>query len=203
MPAGSSWATSRREQDRSRRGARSHRQPAHRTRDHPIAAALLALLSACGSSSPEPAPPACPTALFLKGAERTAAYRPGTDPRPADLRYLAVLTDLASACRYENNGVDVALRFNLIAEQGPAYDGGPLRLTYFVATMGPDQQILNKQLFDADVAFPEGQQLAGSAQEMTVHLPEVTPAAGQQYGVFLGFQLDDAEMRRRLEPELQ
>jgi hypothetical protein len=165
-----------------------------------IAAASLALLSACGGSSPQPAPPPCPTVLLLKGAERTADYRPGPGTRPADLRYLAVLTDLVSICRYEDNGVDVALRFDLIAEQGPAYDGGPLQLTYFVASLGPDQQVLSKPLFDADIAFPEGQRRAGSTQEMTVHMPDVTPAAGPQYSVFLGFQLDDAEMRRRLEP---
>jgi hypothetical protein len=167
-----------------------------------IAAALLALLSACGSSSPQPASPACPTVLLLKGAERTAEYHPGPGTRPADLRYLAVLTDLVSICRYEDNGVDVALRFNLIAEQGPAYGGGPLQLTYFVASLGPGQQVLSKPLFDVDVAFPEGQQRAGSTQEMTVHMPDVTPAAAPQYGVFLGFQLDDEEMRRRLEPSL-
>jgi hypothetical protein len=165
----------------------------------PIAAALLALLAACGTSSPQRAPQACPTVLFLKGAERTADYRPGPDPRPADLRYLAVLTDLVSVCRYEDDGVDVALRFNLIAEQGPAYGGGPLQLTYFVASLGPEQQVLSKPLLDAEVAFSEGQQRAGTAQEMTVHLPDVTPSAGQEYAVFLGFQLDEAEMRRRLE----
>ena len=205
MPAGSSWATSRPQQDRQ---ARIEQERPAAIFSHPtarvtsIAAALLALLSACGSSSPEPVPPACPTVLMLKGAERTAAYSPGPDTRPPDLRYLAVLTDLVSICRYENNGVDVALRFNLIAEQGPAYGGGPLRLTYFVASLGPGQQVLSKPLFDVDVAFPEGQQRAGSTQEMTVHMPDVTPATGPQYGVFLGFQLDDEEMRRRLEPSM-
>jgi hypothetical protein len=168
----------------------------------PIAAALLALLSACGSSNPQPAAAACPTVLLLKGAERTAEYRPGPDTRPADLRYLAVLTDLVSICRYEDGGVDVALRFNLIAEQGPAYAGGPLRLTYFVASLAPDRQVLSKPLFDADVEFPDGQQRAGSTQEMTVHMPNVTPAVSAEYSVFLGFQLDDEEMRRRLEPSL-
>jgi hypothetical protein len=98
--------------------------------------------------------------------------------------------------------VDVALRFNLIAEQGPAFEGGPLRFTYFVASLASDRQILSKPLFDADVAFPEGQQRAGSTEEMTVHMPGVTPAAGLQYSVFVGFQLDDAEIRRRLEPEI-
>jgi hypothetical protein len=139
--------------------------------------------------------------LFLQGAERTADYAPGPSPRPADLRYLAVLKDLVSLCRYEDNGADVALRFNLFAEQGPAYGGGPLQLTYFVASLGPDQEILSKQLLDAVIEFPEGQQRAGSSQEMTVHMPKVTPAAGPEHSVFVGFQLDDAEMRRRLEPE--
>lgn len=139
--------------------------------------------------------------LLLKGAERTADYRPGPATRPADLRYLAVLSDLVSACRYDGAGAEVGLRFNLIAEQGPAYDGGPLRLTYFVASLGPDQQVLSKPLFEADVEFAEGQPHAGSTQEMTLLMPNVTEAAGPQYSVLVGFQLDDAEMRRRLEPE--
>jgi hypothetical protein len=164
-----------------------------------IAASLALVVSACGSSDPEQPAAPCPTVLFLKGAERTADYRPGSSPRPADLRHLAVLTELVSICRYEANGVDVALRFDLVAEKGPAYEGGPLRLTYFVASLDPDQQVLSKPLFDVDIEFPEDQQRAGSTQEMTLHMPAVTEAAGAGYSVFVGFQLDDAEMRRRLE----
>lgn len=164
-----------------------------------LAAAALALQPAACAGSREQAPSPCPTTLFLKGAERTAAYRPGSGPTPADLEHLAVLTDLTSVCRYEEDGVDVALRFNLIAEKGPAYDGGPLRFTYFVASLGPGQQILSKPLLDAEVTFPEGRQRAGTTQEMTVHMPGVTPATREQYSIFLGFQLDEAEMRRRLE----
>jgi hypothetical protein len=163
-------------------------------------ALLGLLLSACGSSSAPTAPPPCPTTLFLKGAERTAAYLPGTNPRPTDLQHLAVLTDLAAGCSYDDGGADVALSFNLIAERGPAYGGsGPLQLTFFVATIGPDQQVLNKELLDATVEFPEGQLLGGTAQELTVRLPAVEPDAGSQYAVYLGFQLDDAEIQRRLE----
>ena len=59
-------------------------------------------LAACSSSNPEPPPPACPAALFLDGAEQTAVYTAGagTEPRPDQLRYLAVLSDLTSGCRY-------------------------------------------------------------------------------------------------------
>jgi hypothetical protein len=171
-----------------------------RARSRPIAAPLLGLLlSACGSSPAPEGPAPCPTTLFLKGAERTAAYLPSADPRPADLQHLAVMTELASACSYDDGNLDVALRFNLVGEKGPAYGGGPLPLTFFVATIGPDQQVLSKDLFDATIEFPEGQQLAGTVQELTVRLPSVEPDAGPQYAVYLGFQLDDAEMHRRLD----
>lgn len=166
-----------------------------------IAAASLALLSACGSSNPAPPSAPCPTALLLKGAERTAEYRPGPSTRPADLRYLAVLTDLVSACSYDEAGAEVGLRFNLIAEQGPAYDGGPLQLTYFIATLAPDQEVWSKELFGSEVVFPEGNRIAGNSEQMTVRLPHVEPDAGPAYEVYVGFQLDAAEMRRRLEPE--
>ncbi len=165
-----------------------------------IAAALFAL-SACGTKPPQP--PACPTVLLLKGAERTAGYRPGSGSHPADLDHLAVLTGLVSACRYDADGAEVGLRFNLIAEKGPAYGGGPLRLTYFIATLSPDQEVLSKPLFDAEVEFVEDRQMAGHTEEMTVRLPDVRPADGPGYLVYLGFQLDDAEMSRRLQPKFR
>jgi hypothetical protein len=168
----------------------------------PLGAALLALLPAgCSSSDAARAEPDCPTALLLKGAERTADYRPGAGIRPADLRHLAVMTDLVSACRYDEAGVDVGLAFDLVAEQGPAYPGGPLQLTYFVATVAPDQQVWSKELLQSEIVFPEDQSIAGNSEQMTVRLPDVEPATGAAYRVYLGFQLDDTEMRRRLEPD--
>jgi hypothetical protein len=171
------------------------------TRVAALAAALLALLPAgCGSSGAAGPQLPCPTVLLLKGAERTADYRPGPGTRPADLRHLAVMTDLVSACRYDEAGVDVGLGFDMIAEQGPAYPGGPLQLTYFVATVAPDQEVWSKELLTSEIMFPADQNLAGNSEQMTVRLPDVGPEAGAAYRVYLGFQLDDAEMQRRLEP---
>jgi hypothetical protein len=49
------------------------------------------------------------------------------------------------------------------------------------------------------VAFPAETGIAGNAEQMTVRMPGVEPDAGVGYRVYLGFQLDDAEMRRRLQ----
>ena len=170
-----------------------------------VVAAIFAL-GACGSAEPELPPPPCPTALFLDGAERTSAYRAGAEPRPDELRYLAVLTDLSSMCRYFDDGtrqgVDVDLAFNLIAERGPA-SSGVEELTYFVATVGPGRQIRSEHVLVGDVAFGEGAQRTGWTEELTLRLPSITPAQAGEYTLYVGFKLDDAQLRRREQPVLR
>ena len=164
-------------------------------------------LAACGSAEPELPPPPCPTALLLDGAERTSAYRSGAAaPSQNDLRYVAALRDLTSACRYFDDGtragVDVDLTFNLIAERGPAL-AGVEELTYFVATVGPGRQIRSEQVLNGDLAFGEGEQRTGWTEELTLRLPSITPAQASDYTLYVGFKLDDAELRRREQPLLR
>ena len=162
-------------------------------------------LAACGSSDPEAPPPPCPTALLLDGAERTSAYG-GAEPRPDELRYLAVLTDLSSACRYYDDangqGVDVDLSFKLIAERGPALSGSE-EVTYFVATLGPDGQILARDVLRGDLPFAGDEERVGLSEALTLRLPSVTPSEAADYTLYIGFQLDDAELRRREQPLLR
>jgi hypothetical protein len=165
-----------------------------------IGLAALAL-AACSTAAPEP-PAACPTALVLQGAERTASYSAG-ERRPDALRHLAVVTNLASGCRFGEAGVDVDLAFDLIAERGPAFSGDAVDLSYFVATIGPGRQILSKQLFSSEIPFVDNEDLAGVSEQLTLRLPTVTPEQGRDYGIFLGFQLDDAELQERMQPLLR
>jgi hypothetical protein len=159
-------------------------------------------LAACGTSTPE-APPACPTALLLQGAERTASYSPGAERKPDALRHLAVVNNLASTCRFGEAGVDVDLAFDLIAERGPAFSGDAVDLSYFVATIGPGRQILSKQVFSSEIPFADNDDRAGVSEQLTLRLPAVTPEQGQAYAIFLGFQLDRAELQDRMRPLLR
>jgi hypothetical protein len=166
-----------------------------------LAAVAALLLGGCSSSPPPPPAPICPTALLLSGADRVAAYRSDGERTPEGLQHLAVLTDLASDCRYLEGALEVDLAFNLIAERGPAFAGAPLELAYFVATVdSQQQQIVAKQVFNSEIDFPADQQVAGSAQQLTLKIPAVTPEGGAGYDIYLGFQLDDAEMRERAQP---
>ena len=168
-----------------------------------VALGGLALAGCASDASPAPQPPACPTALILQGAERTAAYAPGADASPSALQHMAVLTNLASACSFGADGVDVDLAFDLIAERGPAMTGDTAELTYFVATLGPGDEVLAKQLLTSEIAFETEDRVAGMAEQLTYRLPSVTSGQGQDYLIYVGFQLDPAELDQRLQPLLR
>jgi hypothetical protein len=156
-------------------------------------------LAACASSNPEPPPAACPSTLFLDGAEQTAVYIPdaGTEPRADQLRYQAVLSGLSSVCRYVDEGVEVDLTFSLTAGRGPAFSTTPEEVTYFIATVGPDQRILKRDAYSAELDFEEGYAGARWSEQLTLLIRSITPARGSYYTLFIGFQLDDEELKRR------
>lgn len=165
----------------------------------------VALLGGCASKEPPPppAPPACPSALILQGAERTASFSGGATERPEALEHLAVVTNLSSACRFDDAGVDIDLAFDLIAERGPALAGDAVELTFFVATLAASGEVLAKQLLSSEIAFENQEPVAGVKEQLTYRLPSVAAGQGQDYMVFVGFQLDQAELDERLRPLLQ
>jgi hypothetical protein len=162
-------------------------------------------LAACSSSNPEPSSAACPAALFLDGAEQTAVYSAGAgmEPNPNQLRYQAVLSNLSSACRYVDEGVEMDLTFNLTAGRGPAFSSTPEEVTYFIATLGPDQRILNRDAYSAELDFEEGYAGARWSEQLTLLIRSITPAQGSYYTLFIGFQLDDEQLERRQQPALR
>jgi hypothetical protein len=164
------------------------------------AALVLAFLFAgCSSDPPEPPGP-CPSAVLLQGAESTSIYAPGSEQGPDDLELVIALNDLVSACRPTEGGMDVGLAFNVFAQRGPAFQPEPIRLSYFLATVGPDRQIVDKQLLDVELDMPADQESTGMRETITLRLPGVGEDAAS-YRVYVGLQLDEVARRQRLEPD--
>jgi hypothetical protein len=167
-----------------------------------VAFGFLAL-GACASSEPGAPPPPCPAAVLLDGAERTSAYRAGAEPGPAELRYIAVLSDLASTCRYTDEGVEIDLAFNLAAERGPALPSASEEVSYFVAMLAPDGRIVSRAAYATELDFEEGYAGALWSEQLTLLIRSVTPAQGADHMLYVGFQLDDAQLSRRQQPPLR
>ena len=143
------WATAR-VRGRHRSGRRIGRRMADKTRSRsstPVRTARRRprLPQRCWHCCRPAAAPAPPSRRRRPARPRCCSRAPSAPPpiapapgtRPADLRYLAVLTDLTSICRYRRTRAWMStLALQPDRRAGPAYGGGPLRLTYFVATPG-------------------------------------------------------------------
>jgi hypothetical protein len=165
------------------------------------AALMLGLLFAgCGSGAPE-LPGPCPSAALLQGAESASIYVPGSEQGPDDLELAIALNDLLSACQPTEDGMDVALAFNIFAQTGPAHRPDPIRLSYFLATVGPEGRIVDKQLLDTEVTVPAGQDAVGLREALTLRLPGVGEDEASRYRVYVGLQLDETVRRQRVGPE--
>lgn len=161
---------------------------------------LLGLLTAACSSDPPEAPAPCPPVVMLQGAESTSIYLPESDEAPRDLQLVVALNDLVSTCRFAGDSVDVALAFNVLAQRGPAAPADPIHIGYFLATVGPERQIVDKQLLDVELSFASDQETTGLRETLTLRLPGVGEAQAAGYRVYVGLQLDEAAPGARRAP---
>jgi hypothetical protein len=157
--------------------------------------ALALTLGGCGWFGGAREPVLCPEVQLLAGAERTSSYA-GSQPRSADLRYVAGLTGLRSGCRYDRQGVEVDISFEAVVEPGPALGAPVAPLTYFVASLGPAEQVLAKRLVTTEVAIPPGRERVAVIESLMIRIPVASPAEAAALRVLVGFQLDEPPARR-------
>ena len=154
-------------------------------------------LAACNPFRSESPPPPCPRVAILDDADAITVYVPGADRVRENARYYGALTDIASTCRYEDGRVAVDLRVAVFAEKGAAYEGGPVRLPYFVAVVGPGRTVIARTALTAEIAVPASALRTGVAEDLTQTIPGMTPEDAPAYRILVGFQLGEEEVRRR------
>jgi hypothetical protein len=159
---------------------------------------LLTLIATAACSSTEeagePSAP-CPRTFIVGSASRMAVPPPSVNDDPQALRYVAALNNIRSGCRDADGAIEVDIGFDLLAQRGPALEGNRVSVTYFVATVGSDQTILDKKRLEAEIVFPEARQVAGSFEALTLNLPVAGPAEEPLPEIYVGLQLDPAELQ--------
>jgi hypothetical protein len=169
-----------------------------RDAQHPVSlreaapgAALLGLLAlvGCGSFSHESKTPAeaCPSATILRPLANTAIFAPGSEPRPENVAFYGLLSEVDSKCTYSAGAVMMTLDVIVIGQRGPVAKDNAVDLNYFVAVTTPQQEILSKKPFSVRIVFPPDRVRAG----VTDHIDEEIPLDGHKGSdltVDLGFQ---------------
>lgn len=152
----------------------------------PASAAVLAsFLSACANQAADVVLDACPPAQIAVPSDRI-----GHNNEEGELRFVAIMEQLDSSCRRDDDDVEVDITFVMRAERGPAFEGQPVRLTYFLATVDPKREIVDKQILDVQLDFEPDQPESALRERVTLRLPASTEATGANYNLYLGFQPD-------------
>jgi hypothetical protein len=172
-----------------------------------FAAALAAALpaAACGGGGRGGAlPVACPRPGILADGADLTRWRPGPVRDLTTLVFDARITGLNGTCDRGrgDRSIEVTLTPAFSVERGPAGGGERLaELPWFVAVVGPGDEILQRQSFLERLSFSRGETRAAvEAEPVRLSLPVGEERRATDYRVFVSFELTPEEVavnRRR------
>lgn len=156
-----------------------------------FAVTTVLLVGACASQPTERAELACPPVQIAVPADRL-----GHNNDKGELRFVAVMDELISNCRQDEENLEVEITFTMSAERGPAFDEDSVDLTYFLATVDPNRDIVDKQILDVQLDLGDNKAISSLSETVTLRLPASTEASGANYSLYLGFQPDQQPRQR-------
>jgi hypothetical protein len=158
-----------------------------------LAAALPLLLAGCSSwFESEDAPP-CPRAALVDGAEQVVRFA-GEGRTPEDVAFEARILGVGGECEFTDEQrrviVDMALRIE--GARGPALAGEQAPLSYFVAVVDPEGQVLAREEFTTEIPLEEDRAIISEELEPEIPLLEGRRAAS--YTIFVGLVVTEEEL---------
>ena len=155
-----------------------------------IALIMLALLAGCAAFNKPAEEFACPkTGVIEEAANMTLLSPAGNEMATARLR------GFEGNCSFKNNDIaTVNLQVPLFAQKG--VDGGELKgveVPYFIALLSPDEQILQRQAFNAKIDF-NNTEAGQSTEEHVVKIPVTGPGDAYKYKIVIGLALSPEQL---------
>lgn len=161
------------------------------------ASALLLLLAAGGcASSP---PPPCPRPGIVSGLDVLSHHQAdasSSDPRT--ITYRTAMLGFGGGCAYTSNGADVRLQVDISATPGPAYQGGPMPVKYFVAVADPKGAVVDKKSFSVDIPAATGTGAVIVREKLQQTIKGATAENGAGYRIYLGLDMPESVALKHL-----
>jgi len=163
---------------------------------HALCLMPLLLLSACGGTDDEVVVLTCPQVLIVDETARLTQFAPGEGRDMLDVRFDAKIGTIEWVCEFlsEERRVDVEARFGVLAFRGPAAESSLARLPYFVAVANPQGEIMAKQVFAIEVAFPGNALEIGHVETVFQRLHYANIGVAADYTIYIGFQLTPEQL---------
>jgi len=174
------------------------------------AGALLAVLGACTSPGKD-LPPPCPKASILEDAGKLVRYKEGPGRDLIDIDFEAEIVSLKGECitKYDEDTdletVDMTVKMDFLLSRGAANRSRQATFEYFVAIIGPDGTVMDKEIFPFSTEFIRNRtSFTDYDKPVELHIPIARDKYGEDYFVYTGFQLsrDELEDNRKRSREV-
>ncbi|MBI1273105.1 MAG: hypothetical protein GC131_03350 [Alphaproteobacteria bacterium] len=166
----------------------------YRTAALPLAILAVATLAGCSSDKDKVRLP-CPQVAVVRELARYIDHGRADVQNSDTLVAEAVMTGIEGDCGFEDDGIDIDFNLNVIARRGPGLGGDRVSLPYFIAVLGPGDQIIEKKQVSLEIKLDEGKPTE-KKEKLDVYIPYGQDKDPGQYRVWLGFQLSEQQVAR-------
>lgn len=160
--------------------------------------AVLALLALAACSGMKDAP-SCPEAGFMAEADRISFFGKALEDakagrRAEDVSVSARLANLKGVCKIRGNKAYLDFSVDAVASKTALGRGvASQNLSYFIAVLGPDEEVLQRRQFYTAVEFkdPDGRdaEVGFKTEEHEIEIPLADLSKAGMYSVLVGFTL--------------
>lgn len=156
-------------------------------------------LAACSLVEESAVPPACPNIVIVKDTAESTTFRPGPGRDLTDVVLDARIDRFDGECETDlesdrSGQVSVDLQLFFEATRGPANDAREGKIRYYVAIGDKTGKILAKKVFDTEFEFEGNRNRIGVAEELTQEIPLKSGDLGEDFDIFVGFQLNPEQL---------
>ncbi len=157
-----------------------------------LAVLALATLAGCKANLV----PMCPAVRVDNATASVTKFRDASARAPGDLEYRADILGFKGECDFGKEKVDVTFSVDFAVTGGPAAKGGNAQLYYFVAIPQFFPDTNGKQVVIARARLPERNAQRQTFTENDVHvtIPLKKDQAGAAFDIYVGFQVDAAQL---------
>lgn len=156
-----------------------------------VALAGLLLVSACGSNSKIIR---CPDVRVPSETGNLTRFGPGEGRDITDVVMEAQFEEVRGECSVDDDEIQVATLVKITARQGPASTLQQGEFSFFVAVTDRKRNILSRRSVPAAVDFSGNRSRVVYFERLKVDIPKTEEAAGDDFLIFMGFELTREEV---------
>lgn len=164
-----------------------------------LATLALIVLAAC-QQGPERPPPKCPVIQIVQDVSELTLFNAGPGRDLTDVTLEAKVVEFGGFCDTDideddrTGQVDVDMQVLFEVTRGPASTGRDAQISYFIAIVDNEENVLARETFDIAFEFEGNRNRIGIVEELSQRIPLKAGQEGEDFKVLIGLQLTEEQL---------